>query len=37
MSRIIDNIQNNLDKSMSKTDFDILVSGGVPGIGMILI
>jgi hypothetical protein len=34
---ITKNIQNHLQGSKAKTDFNILVSGGAPGIGMILI
>ena len=37
ITRIIRNIENHLKGSNSKTDFDILVSGGAPGIGMFLI
>ncbi|CAG8579920.1 1510_t:CDS:2, partial [Acaulospora morrowiae] len=33
ISRIIRNIKNHLKGSNSKADFDILVSGGAPGIG----
>ncbi|PKY47590.1 hypothetical protein RhiirA4_522912 [Rhizophagus irregularis] len=33
IKRIIRNIKNHLEGSKSKTDFDILVSGGAPGIG----
>ena len=36
-TRITRNIQNNRKESKSKTDFDILYSGGAPGIGMFLI
>ncbi|RGB42958.1 hypothetical protein C1646_750331 [Rhizophagus diaphanus] len=32
ITRIIRNIENHLKGSISKTDFDILVSGGAPGI-----
>ena len=37
ITRIIRNIGNHLKGRLSKADFDILVSGGAPGIGMILI
>ncbi|PKY56061.1 hypothetical protein RhiirA4_476055 [Rhizophagus irregularis] len=33
ITRIIRNIENHLKGSNSKTDYDILVSGGAPGIG----
>ena len=35
--RIKRNIQNNHKNSKSKADFDILFSGGAPGIGIVLI
>ena len=37
ITRITRNIQNNCKESKSKTDFDILFSGGAPGIGVVLI
>ena len=37
ISKITKNIVNHLKGSKAKTDFNILVSGGAPGIGMILI
>jgi hypothetical protein len=37
ITRIEKNIGNNLKGSTAKTDFNVLVSGGAPGIGMILI
>ena len=36
ISSITSNIRRHLTNSKSKADFDILVSGGAPGIGMIL-
>ena len=37
ITKIIRNIGNRLIGSKAKTDFDILFSGGAPGIGMFLI
>ena len=37
ITRITTNIQYNRKESKSKTDFDILFSGGAPGIGVVLI
>ena len=37
ITKIIRNIGNRLKGSKGKTDFDILFSGGAPGIGMFLI
>ena len=37
ITRITRNIRNNRKESKSKTDFDILFSGGAPGIGVVLI
>ena len=37
ISKITKNIEKHLQGCKAKTDFSILVSGGAPGIGMILI
>ena len=37
ITKIIKNIGNRLKGSTAKTDFDILYTGGAPGIGVFLI
>lgn len=37
ITKIKKNIEKRLEGSKAKTDFDILFSGGAPGIGMFLI